>query len=178
MPSFKMDNLMSVIPGLRTQDWMVSLDLKNAYFHVPILPQSTQFLRICILGICYQYRVLTLGLSTSPIIFAKMLATVMGFLRMGGIRLFPYLDDILMVAESKDMLLFHLNQTIEVLLQAGFVVNAKKSCLDPRQELTFLGATIRMNRNVIAIPMEKAHEIRDLALSFKMYQSYSATSWL
>jgi hypothetical protein len=102
----------------------------------------------------------------------------MGFLRLRGIRLFPYLDDILIVAESRNMLLSHLKETIHVLLQGEFVVNTKKSCLDPQQELTFLGAVIRTHKSEISIPLEKAHRIRDMALSFKMSQSYTARMWL
>ena len=34
-PTFKMETLMSVTRGLKSGDWMMSVDLKDAYFHVP-----------------------------------------------------------------------------------------------------------------------------------------------
>ena len=53
-PSFKMETLNSVIQGLRGGDWLASIDLKDAYFHVPIHKGSRQFLRFCINSQCYQ----------------------------------------------------------------------------------------------------------------------------
>ena len=35
-PSFRMETLDSVSQGINPNDWMASLDLKDAYLHVPI----------------------------------------------------------------------------------------------------------------------------------------------
>ena len=43
--SFKMETLQSVLLSVRPGDWMVSLDLKDAYLQVPLHPDSHKFLR-------------------------------------------------------------------------------------------------------------------------------------
>ena len=42
---FRMETVQSVLASVRQGDWMVSLDLKDAYLQVPIHPESRQFLR-------------------------------------------------------------------------------------------------------------------------------------
>ena len=64
--SFKMETLQSVLLSVRPGDWMVSLDLKDAYLQVPMHPESCKFLRFMVGGKVYQFKVLCFGLSTAP----------------------------------------------------------------------------------------------------------------
>ncbi len=45
-----------------SQDWFAAIDLKNAYFHVSILPRHRPFLLFAFEGRAYQYKVLPFGL--------------------------------------------------------------------------------------------------------------------
>ena len=45
---FKMETVQSVILSVRPDDWMVSIDLKDAYLQVPIHPESRKYLRFVI----------------------------------------------------------------------------------------------------------------------------------
>ena len=177
-PSFKMETLTSVVRGLCRGDWMASLDLKDAYFHIPIHPDCRKFLRFCIQDQCYQYRVLPFGLTTSPRIFTKFLAPLMGALRLQGIRTFPYLDDVLFTAESRPLLLEQLRSALRMFTQAGFIVNLKKSALTPVQDLVFLGARLQTAAEQISLPLVKAEKLVELVLSFEKGQSYPARRWL
>ena len=56
--SFKMETLQSVLLSVCPGDWMVSLDLKDAYLQVPMHPNSRKFLRFMVGGKVYQFRVL------------------------------------------------------------------------------------------------------------------------
>lgn len=177
-PSFKMETLTSVVHGLKPGDWVAAIDLKDAYFHVPIHPESRKFLRFCIQDRCYQYRVLPFGLSTSPRVFTKFLAPVLAALRLQGIRAFPYLDDILFTAESRPLLLEHVQSALRLFTQAGFIVNLKKSSLNPTQDLVFLGARLQTRLGRISLPLEKAERIVQLVQSFRRDQAYTARRWL
>ncbi|KAI2666795.1 Transposon Ty3-G Gag-Pol polyprotein [Labeo rohita] len=64
---FKMLTVSQVVSQIRSEDWFVTIDLKDAYFHVSILPQHRKFLRFAFRGEAYQYRVLPFGLALSPI---------------------------------------------------------------------------------------------------------------
>ena len=46
--SFKMETLQSVLLSVRPGDWMVSLDLKDAYLRVPMHPDARGFLRFMV----------------------------------------------------------------------------------------------------------------------------------
>lgn len=56
--TFKMQTLQSIISHLPRGDWLASLDLKDAYFHVPIRAQHRPFLRFEFLGQVFQFKVL------------------------------------------------------------------------------------------------------------------------
>ena len=42
---FRMETTQSVLRSVRRGDWMLSVDLKDAYLHVPVHPSSRRFLR-------------------------------------------------------------------------------------------------------------------------------------
>ncbi|KAI2655304.1 hypothetical protein H4Q32_017676 [Labeo rohita] len=69
---FKMLTLKHILTCVRIQDWFVAIDLKDAYFHVSILPRHRPFLRFAFEGRAYQYKVLPFGLSLSPRVFTKV----------------------------------------------------------------------------------------------------------
>ncbi len=47
----------------------VSLDLKDAYFHIQIAPHHRRFLRFAFEGVAYQYTVLPLGCLWAPVLY-------------------------------------------------------------------------------------------------------------
>ncbi len=49
----------------------MTIDLKDAYFHIEILPQHRKFLRFAFGGEAYQYQVLPFGLALSPRTYTK-----------------------------------------------------------------------------------------------------------
>ncbi|KAI2655602.1 Transposon Ty3-G Gag-Pol polyprotein [Labeo rohita] len=65
---FKMLTVNQVLSQIRSKDL---IDLKDAYFHVSILPQHRKFLRFAFRGEAYQYRVLLFGLALSFRTFKK-----------------------------------------------------------------------------------------------------------
>ncbi|KAI2648081.1 hypothetical protein H4Q32_018084 [Labeo rohita] len=60
------------ILDLRHQDWFAAINLKDAYFHVSILPRHRPFLRFAFEGQAYQYKVLPFGLALSPRVFTEL----------------------------------------------------------------------------------------------------------
>ena len=73
--------------------WAVSLDLKDAYFHVSILPSHAKYFRFAYRGAVYEYRVLPFGLSTAPRTFTRLVRALATFLRKMGVEIYAYLDD-------------------------------------------------------------------------------------
>ncbi len=76
-----------VVSQIRSKDWFVTIDLKDAYFHISILPQHRKFLRVALRGKSYQYRVLSFGLALSHRTFTKCVDATLAPLRLQSIRI-------------------------------------------------------------------------------------------
>lgn len=86
----------------------------------------------------------------------------MAFVRKQGIRLIIYLDDILIMNESREGAIADLEMVMRLLQDLGFVVNMEKSILDPTQRIEFLGILISSTRLSFALPPGKTQFIIDL----------------
>ena len=73
---FKMETVASVLFSVREGDFLVSLDLKDAYFQIPIHPSLRKLLRFTLEGTVYQFRALCFGLSTAPQVFTRVFTAV------------------------------------------------------------------------------------------------------
>jgi hypothetical protein len=171
-PTFKMHSAQSIIRMIQKGNWLASIDLKDAYFHVPVHPRHHKFLRFAFQGKTYQFKVLPFGLSTAPRVFTKVLAPVVGYLHQNGVHLFPYLDDCLLVAKNPAILHQSIVFTIQTLQSLGFVVNFKKSQLSITQRLTFLGMEIDTQVSAVFLPRKKAENIAKVASLFLPVGTY------
>lgn len=165
---FRMETLKSILQLLQKDDFLFSIDLKDAYLHVPINQRFHKYLRFAFSGSSgqvevYQWIVLPFGHTASPRIFTKVLVPVMRYIHNMGHRLSPYLDDLLGAARSQDMCRQNKDLTVEVLLALGFVLNLKKSTLQPAQELVHLGAKICTQDGTVTVPRDKAVAISQKA---------------
>ncbi|KAI2662293.1 Transposon Ty3-G Gag-Pol polyprotein [Labeo rohita] len=136
---FKMLTIKQVISQIRSEDWFVTIDLKDAYFHVSILPQHRKFLRFAFRGEAYQYRVLPFGPALSPRTFTKCVDAALVPLRLQGIRILNYIDDWLILAASESLAVQHRDVVLAHMKALGLRLNAKKSVLSPSQRTTYLG---------------------------------------
>jgi len=78
---FKMDGIPTLKDLLRPGDWFTKVDLKDAYFTVPIEANHQQYLRFRLGGKSYQFTCLHFGLSCAPCTFTKVLRPVLILLR-------------------------------------------------------------------------------------------------
>ncbi len=136
---FKMLTLKQVASQIRSEDWFVAIDLKDAYFHVSILPTHRKFLRFAFRGKAYQYRVLPFGLALSPRTFTKCVDAVLAPLRLQGVRILNYIDDWLILAQSERRAAQHRDVVLAHMKVLGLRLNPKKSVLSPLQRTTYLG---------------------------------------
>ena len=64
---FKMDTIHIILKLVTQNCWMVSLDLKDAYYSVKIHFDFLKYLKFTYHGLLYKYTVFPNGLSTSPV---------------------------------------------------------------------------------------------------------------
>ena len=176
--SFKMETLKNVILATQPGEWLASVDLKDAYFHVPIRQLHRKYLRFCVNGKAYQYRVLPFGLSTSPRVFTKVLAPVIAHIRLQGIHVHPYLDDLLIRADSPHLLRQAVQVTLCSLKRAGFLVNFEKSHLFPTQDITYIGGRLCTHLGMVYLPQDRVTAIQCLANQFVEGRRLPARTWM
>ncbi|CAJ0951244.1 unnamed protein product [Ranitomeya imitator] len=95
-----MESLRSVIAAMEPGEFLCSVDIQDAYLHVPICVQHQRFLRFAIEDNHYQFTALPFGLASAPRVFTKIMAAVMALLSR-GILIIPYLDDLLIKGSSR-----------------------------------------------------------------------------
>ena len=171
---FRMETLTSVLENVFPGDWMASLDLKDAYFHVPILPSHRPFLRFAFANVIYQFKVLPFGLSSAPRVFTKILAPLVAHIHLQGIHFIPYLDDCLIIAKSKKDLVMHVQEAVRLLERAGFIINLKKSHMDPSQDLIFLGMRLRTDLGLVQLAPERVGVLIECLSQFRLHRYVSA----
>ena len=150
---FHMETPQSVLRSIRQGDWMISLDLQDAYLQVPVHPESRRYLRFTMGGVPYQFRVLCFGLTTAPQVFTRLMAPISAILHRYGIRMLRYLDDWLILAESRTTCLQARDRLLQLCEELGLQVNHRKSSLVPSQDMTYLGMQI-LSVRFVAKPTE------------------------
>ncbi|CAB4001220.1 Hypothetical predicted protein, partial [Paramuricea clavata] len=130
---FKMEALEAVRKLIQPGDFMMKLDLQDAYFSVPMHNSHKKYLRFVFQRITYEFQCLPFGLSSAPRTFTKLLKPVIVLLRTQGIRIVIYLDDMLILDQSPN---------VNLLQRLGFLIKQEKYSQAPSLCLEFLGSLI------------------------------------
>ena len=125
--------------ALRPHAWFTSLDLKNAYWHVPVHPRFRSFLAVQDGSTVLRFRVMPFGLNIAPRVFTKLTRTVAALLAERGVSILMYLDDWLIQGASQEEARHHTALTISLCSSLGFAFNIPKSVLLPSPTIDWLG---------------------------------------
>lgn len=90
---FRMLSTAEALGTAGRDEWVTSVDLKDAYFHIPIAPHHRLFLCFAFQGHHFQFRVLPFGLFLSSQVFARCVAAALSPLQSQGLKVLPYLDN-------------------------------------------------------------------------------------
>ncbi|CAK1540027.1 unnamed protein product [Leptosia nina] len=157
---------------LQQGDWMVKLDISQAYYHVPISVKHRCFLRVSYKGRLLQMTCLPFGLAIAPKMFASVTNWTAELLRRQGLRVIVFLDDYLLVHQDREVLQAQVHKAMQFLQNLGWNINSKKSICTPTRLIDFLGITWDTNSNRKFLPTEKINKIRQ-CLSTRL----SAGNW-
>lgn len=111
---------------------MATIDLKDAYYHIPIHQSSQKYLRFAVplsSGVLHLQFTYLHSESALLTVFLKRLTEVVAQLRLQSITVILYVDDLLVVAKSAPQLNVHLQEVILHLQSLGWILNWEKSSL-------------------------------------------------
>ena len=168
---FKMETVASVLLSVREGDFLASLDLKDAYFQIPIHGSSRKLLRFMSEGTVYQFKALCFGLSTAPQVFTRVFAAVSAWAHARGIRLLRYLDDWLVLSSSEKKAKESIRELLSLCRTLGIVINEKKSDLVPSQSAKYLGMTIDTGAGKVFPSLARVEKFLAVAERFCSMQS-------
>jgi hypothetical protein len=117
----------AMLPG----DWAASLDLQDAYLHVPVHPDYFE-------GRVYQFKAMPFGLASASLIFQSIVKAFVAPLHALGLKLHFYLDDWLLRNASKYILKTQIKLLIKNVKLARWIMNEEKSDLTPSQDFIFI----------------------------------------
>lgn len=143
---------------LRDAKYLSSLDIKSAYWQVPLSVESRSITAFTVpnRGL-YQFRRMPMGLHNSSATWQRLIDRVLG----ADLEpyVFVYLDDIVIVTQEFGKHLEVLREVFNRLKKAGLTV-AREKCNFCRPELKFLGYIV--DRNGLHVDPEKVSAIVNL----------------
>ena len=163
IPRFKMESALSVQKALVQGKWAVSIDVKDAYLHVPIHHAFRRYLKFAFEGVVYQFRVLPFGVATAPYVFTRIVRAMAAKCRMAGIQFHHYIDDWLVVADSPSQAIEGSGFVLNLAISLGWIPNWEKSHLSPTQTFEYVGVEYDLRRGV-ALPPGKRVQKTKLAI--------------
>ncbi|XP_011164155.3 uncharacterized protein LOC105198980 [Solenopsis invicta] len=159
-PHFKLEDWKSVVRLISPNDFLLSIDLEDAYLLVPIHSEDRKFLRFRFQNQLFQFRVLPFRLASAPFIFTKKLKPVISSLRERGFLSIVYLDDFILIAPTYSQCTENVRVTMELLVSLGFIINFKKSVLTPAKSCRFLGFIFDTGDFSVSIPPDRRDNLR------------------
>ena len=159
---FKMDTLDTAIRLMRPGCFMTSIDLKDAYYSIPISFEHQKYLKFIWRDKLYCFTCLPMGLSSSPRVFTKVMKPVFATLRSQfGHTCFGYIDDSFYTEGSHTECLQATLNAVKLIINLGFKDHPDKSVILPSQCIEFLGFLLNsVTMTVTLTPDKKAKLIR------------------
>ena len=174
---FHMETALSMLQSLRPGDWMLSLDLQDAYLQVPVHPSSRRYLRFCVGDVVYQFRSLCFGLSTAPQAFTLVMAPVSSIMHRYGFRILRYLDDWLVLGSTFQDIVRARDFLLWLCHRLGILVNLSKSSLNPSQTQDYLGMTITTSPLRVFPTLKRLQKLSLLLQEFRSDRLHPVLAW-
>lgn len=129
----------NTLDKLRDAKYLTSLDIKSAYWQVPVSKESIPLTAFTVPGRgLFQFRRMPFGLHNAPATWQRLIDRVLSPLEQ---YVFVYLDDIVIVTQTFEQHLDILRKVFDRLTSAGLTLRRDK-CHFCRTELKFLGYVV------------------------------------
>jgi len=156
---FKMESIETAINCMKPGIYMGSVDLKDAFFSIPMYEPHQKYLKFVFNNICYKFICMPMGYGPSMRIFTKVLKPIYAFLRNRMFESAVYVDDNLLFGGSMAECDNNIWATTNLLRNLGFTIHAEKSILLPTQKIIFLGFILNSLNMTITLTDTKKEKI-------------------
>lgn len=141
--AYPLPYISSILDQLRGARYLTSIDIKSAYWQVPVSKSSRDYTAFTVPGRgLYRFCRMPFGLTNAPATFQRLIDNVLGVDLEPSV--FVYLDDIIIVSEDFESHLATLEKVIDRLSNAGLTISAEK-CQFCRSSLKYLGFVVDQN---------------------------------
>lgn len=117
--------LANILCLLKRGEWITMRDLQDTYFYISICPNTGSSLFV-IRTAYYHYTVFPFWISADPRAFTNTMVVIATDLWLKKIVLFSWMEDWLLIVDSKGDLLRNIQTTLSLLQKLGLCVNWKK----------------------------------------------------
>lgn len=157
---FKMDSIHTCSQLMRPGCYMASIDLRDAYYSVPIDKVHQKYLKFLWQGTLYPLTCSAQGLSSAPRLFTRLMKPVFSYLRELGHISSGYLDDSFLLGYSSDECQDNIDDTLSLYQELGFLPHEVKSVTIPTQVLHHLGFILNSRDMTVSISEEKHGKLK------------------
>ena len=161
---FKMESINNVINLIKPNVYMASIDLKDAFFLVPIHDGYQKYLKF-IFGNLFHFTSIPNGYGPAMRIFTKISKVPFGHLRSQGHNSVVYVDDSYLQGDTYQSCLANISDTIKSLRELGFVIHPDKSVLTPSQTFVFARFIISSKHMTLSLTDQKKKKIKTLLIN-------------
>ena len=156
---FKMDSIHTVLHNVTTGCYMASIDLKSAYYSVPIAPDFQKYLKFEWEGQLYKFVCYPNGLGPCPRKFTKLTKVPLSELRKEGSVISGFIDDFYLQGHDYDACQSTVLKSLLLFEKLGFVIHPEKSVFIPSQQIVYLGFVIDSVNMTVSVTPEKKEKL-------------------
>lgn len=178
--AYPLPKVSHILDRLRDARYLSSLDIKSAFWQIPLDPASKEKTAFTVPGRgLYHFNAMPFGLHNAPATWQRFIDSVLG--PELEVNVFVYLDDIIIVSSDFDTHLQILDKVLGRLKQAKLTLN-KAKCQFCRSELKYLGYMVdgeglRVDpdkvESILNIPAPKsAKEVRQFVGTASWYRRF------
>ena len=159
---FKMEMFEQSLKLVQPNMWMCSLDIKDAYYAVPIHESHQKYFTFEWNNKLYSFTCMPNGWANAPYVFTKILKPVFFHLRSIGHLSSYFIDDSILFGQLHAQCVNNCQDTMHLLTSLGFDLNLEKSIIEPTQIIIHLGNVIDSIKMIVYLPDERKTRIKDL----------------
>ena len=158
-----MEALSSILCLIQPNNYMAKIDIKDAYYSIPIFEQHQKLLKFIHKNCLYEFTALPNGYTEGPRKFTKALKPPLAQCRKNKMAVVCYFDDLITMARDQNICINNMKEIIRNLFSLDFVIHPEKILFSPTQTLEFL--VINSSTMTICLTDSRTQAIYDLCLT-------------